>query len=464
MDMLRGNGRPQIASPTFVAIHPLVVQELLSVLSSEVVRDALAQELHGMPLPPLSAEAGCSTGGSAAIPAARTPAKVALENLLSSLESMAVPRAHALNRRLAASNPLVATTRNSSSNNSSGNSTKPAIEWCLPLYDKRTATDPSLRNQQRLGCAFAQVCVESAICRVCTLCIAQHCGCDLSLGAAPNQLAPRVEKERAFFKAMLLVQQRKQQQDQKQAKEDKESMARKCKGEMGKKRRKKEEGDDGQSLPASVFRGLRREEELRSGWESRTLNRTSQAVIEDTVDREEHEVNSTPCLPAHELLVYLQKAATEKMRITMSGNTGGRRRTTAADAGTDGGASDQQQQHQQRQKLDGNHSDPFCVLGQLDESALVALGVVVEEALVGMVEGMLQQAAVRSWRGSYRGLREEMHADVKQTLRAHLGREGGGGGEMTRRSGGEMAEAEAREEQERIVLWAVFGRPRHEKV
>jgi hypothetical protein len=441
----------EMPSPIFVAAHPLLVQELLSVLCSDVARDALAEELHGMSLHPLLAEAGDPAGGPAAAPAARAPLKVALENLLSSLESMAVPRAHALNRRLVTSNPLIATTRSSSSNSSTSISTKPAIEWCLPLYDRRKAADHSLRDQQRLGCASSQACMESTICRVCTLCVAQHCGCDLSSGAAPNQLAPVVDKERAFFKAMLLVQKHMQQQEQEQ------SRARKDDGETRKRGRKKEEGDDEKPLPASFFRGLRREEELRLGWESRTLNRTSQAAIEDAVDRERNEVSSTPRLPAHELLVYLKEAAAEKMRVTMSGDIGGRRTTTAAaDAGADGGTSGQEQQ--QRQKLDGNRSDSFFVLGQFNESALVALGVVVEEALEGMVEGMLQQAAVRSWRGSYRGLREETPADVKQTLRAHLGSRYGRGGEMTRGLGGTVAEAEAREEQERNVLWAVFGR------
>ena len=314
--------------------------------------------------------------------------------------------------------------------------------------------------------------MESAICRVCTLCVAQHCGCDLTPGAAPNQVAPRAVKERAFFKATLLQQQQKQQQEQEQEQEQqvKEEEEEWMEGNDGssdkktKKKRKKEEVDEEQSIPHSVFRGLRREEELRRGWDSRTLNRTTQAVIEDAVARERNESSSIPHLPAHELLVYLKEAAAEKMRVTMSRSRGGRTTTAttaaAAAAGAAGGASSEQQQ--QRQRLDGNRSDPANVLGQFDESALVALGVMVEEAVEGVVEGVLQQAAVLSWRGLYRGVRDKTPSDVKQTLRAHLGQGNGGGGEGAGGAGG--AGAEAREEQEHNVLWAVFfGRTRRER-
>ncbi len=370
------------APPVLVTAHPLLVQELLAVLPAEIARKVLAEELQGRPT---ALKAGQEEAEEEEEGENGDAASPSLTQWLSALGQAGPPRTHALNRHLATAHPLVAVVRD----RAEGSTVTPATEWCEPLDPRQSRTR---RNQERLGCGLAPSCLESTFCRVCGLCLAQHCGCELVPGAAPNHAVPRATAEQAFFNAA--VQQHQLEQEQQQ---------------------------QGEAEVDSSTHATRREEELRRGWESRTLTQVTRATLEDAIGREEGRgpASYRDTLPAHELLAHLKDKAAQKVRRSLSGKN---------DDGAVAG-----------------------VLGQLDESALLALGVVVEEAVDTLVATLLHRVEGGDNSKRCRGVRGYMPADAALTLHAHLppqAKQDGVADEAANRG---------QDEEEDHVLRAVFG-------
>jgi len=455
----------------FVLIHPLLAEELLSIFTEETARKMLTGELQGGSLLSSIGESlqGRNMRGTPGIIAAsvarqggngkKTSKSTSVHGLMTSLKSLGESRAYALNRRLVTAEPILAAVRappfgeHSSSHGARRDFvTRPAVESFVSI--ERTPREDPYQMRHRFGCGTG-TCLESTSCRVCNLCLPRHCGCELTKGALPNQMAPRVAKEQAFFSKSLLQQEREWRDEQQQQHyngggKDLSSVngSKTCGGNQ------KEAADFPRkirgTLPFSIFPDLRREENLRRGSDGRTLRRVGQAVVEDAVERECNKHSPRSPLPFRELLLFLRERAAQKVILSIRNKADMLQMATVEGHKTN--------EHDE-QKIDDN--DPTVVVGQLDESALIAVGVIVEEAVESMVQNILERALAEDWNKLYRGIREATEEDVRETLHTHL-RQQGSGSEST-----ELTEmlitSSARKDEEDDMHWAIFGHSRHDE-
>ena len=385
------------SAPMLVTVDPALVHDLLQALPAEGLGAALLDELKGArplvpPRPgaapllkPIPVDDDTADGGGARkrpVAAADSDPASLLAELTCAIsreqgQGQGEARAHALNRRLASAwPPLLAV-------GDDGQAT-PAVDWLHPVKAKPPPPSSSSwswreqqKQRQRRGCGQEPECLAKAFCRVCHCCLPRHCGCGLGPGTPPHRITGCVGWEREWH-----------------------------------------------------ARWVQARANHAVAWSSRGL------AAMDTPPP------PGPAFPPFERCEGDAGRARPPPPPSLKGLTRGRIEHLAA---VGGGGSGQQGEDEGRglppppylleyiqglaaQKLAGSD----VVAGQLDESALLALGVLVEEA----VDALLRQARARAVRGAapatagasqalqhapYRGVRALEYEDAACTLAAHLG-------------------------------------------